>query len=95
MRETVTIYVPSGYKDADEFLRDCQFERVHPLALTWDAPYNRHYEPVELRAAEIYAGFEYDEPGKKPAWLPGGNSLKQDAARQQARAELRSAGHTP
>jgi len=27
-RETVTIYVPEGYKDADEFLRDCQLERV-------------------------------------------------------------------
>jgi hypothetical protein len=27
-RETVTIYVPDGYKDAKEFLKDCQFERA-------------------------------------------------------------------
>lgn len=29
-RETVIIYVPDGYKDAKEFLRDCQFERAPP-----------------------------------------------------------------
>jgi hypothetical protein len=29
-RETVTIYVPDGYKDAKEFLKDCQFERAPP-----------------------------------------------------------------
>lgn len=27
-REVITIYVPDGYKDAREFLRDCQFEEV-------------------------------------------------------------------
>lgn len=27
-REIVTIYVPDGYKDAKEFLRDCNFERA-------------------------------------------------------------------
>jgi hypothetical protein len=26
VRRTVTIYIPEGYKDAKEFLRDCQFE---------------------------------------------------------------------
>jgi hypothetical protein len=26
MRQTVTLYVPNGYQDADEFLKDCQFE---------------------------------------------------------------------
>lgn len=25
-RETVTIYVPDGYRDSKEFLKDCQFE---------------------------------------------------------------------
>jgi len=28
MRKTVTIYVPDGYKDKDEFLKDCAFEEV-------------------------------------------------------------------
>ena len=28
MRATVTIYVPNGYSDAAEFLRDCQFEPI-------------------------------------------------------------------
>lgn len=27
-RPTVTLYVPDGYADADEFLEDCQFERA-------------------------------------------------------------------
>lgn len=61
----------------------------------WDAPSNRSYEPVESRAAIIYAGFDYDGPGEKPAWAPGGNSLKQDLARMDAREELRRAGHKP
>lgn len=31
MRETITLYVPDGYRDAREFLADCQFEAVeHP-----------------------------------------------------------------
>lgn len=76
-------------------LRDWHRLAVEARSPAWDMPYNRTYEPVERRAAEIYAGFEYDEPGEKPAWLDGGNSLKQDAARQQARAELRAAGHVP
>jgi len=29
-RETVTIYVPDGYRDAKEFLIDCQFECAPP-----------------------------------------------------------------
>jgi hypothetical protein len=29
MRQTVTLYLPSGYKDADDFFRDCDgFEPV-------------------------------------------------------------------
>jgi hypothetical protein len=59
----------------------------------WDTPYNRTYGPVEQRAAEIYDGIE--GPSNKPPWVFGGNSLKQDACRQQARAELRAAGHGP
>lgn len=55
----------------------------------WDAHSNRSYEPVEKRAAEIYATFAYEEAGEKPDWQPGGNSSKQDEARQKARNELR------
>jgi hypothetical protein len=28
VRETVTLFVPEGYADADDFLKDCQFERA-------------------------------------------------------------------
>lgn len=68
---------------------------MRPQPDAWDAPSNRGYEPVETRAAEIYAAFGYDGPGEKPAWFPGGNSLKQDLARDDARQELRQAGHSP
>jgi hypothetical protein len=92
MRETVTIYVPDGYNNAAEFLRDCQFEEVDRRP-AWDANWNRSYEPVETRAKEIYDTFVYDGPGNKPAWTPGGNGIKQDEARHLAREELRAAGH--
>lgn len=58
--------------------------------LPWDAYSNRSFEPVEKRAAEIYAGFVYDGPGEKPAWTPGGNGTKQDEARVLAREEIRA-----
>ena len=29
-RQTVTIFVPDGYRNADEFLKDCHFEPVTP-----------------------------------------------------------------
>lgn len=69
--------------------------KMRPDPDAWDAPANRSYEPVETRAAEIYASFGYDGPGEKPAWMPGGNSLKQDLARYDARLELRATGHHP
>jgi hypothetical protein len=31
MRKTVTLYIPDGYANAREFLRDCQFEQA-PIA---------------------------------------------------------------
>jgi hypothetical protein len=34
-RATVTIYVPDGYKDAEEFLRDCQFEPAETPVERW------------------------------------------------------------
>jgi len=34
-REIVTIYVPAGYSDAAEFLRDCEFEPVETPAESW------------------------------------------------------------
>ena len=67
---------------------------THALPI-WDMYSNRSYPPVEERAAEIYAGFEYDGPGSKPDWVPGGNSLMQDRARHFARQELIAAGHVP
>ena len=94
MREIVEIYVPEGYANAKEFIRDCGFEQVD-RSPAWDASWNRSYEPVETRAKEIYDGFIYDGPGKKPAWTPGGNGIKQDEARHMARKELHTAGHTP
>lgn len=66
-----------------------------PAPLAWDANSNRSYEPVEVRAAEIYASFEYDGPGQKPAWTPGGNGLKQDEARFLARADIRASSAVP
>lgn len=70
-------------------------EALEPDHPAWDAGWNRNYEPVETRAAEIYATFNYAGPGKKPAWVRGGNSNRQDDARHDARRELRAAGHTP
>lgn len=96
MRGTVTIYVPTGYKSTKEFLTDCGLEEVPPFAHAWDAPYNYSYEPVESRAREIFdASLSVDRAGKRWTWVEGGNSLKQDEARQLAREELRSKGHTP
>lgn len=77
---------------ARQFLR--AVERTPPPP-AWDAPYNYEYEPVETRAKQIYDGFKYEGVGKKPKWVPGGNSHKQDEARDQARKELRAAGHSP
>jgi hypothetical protein len=56
---------------------------------SWDAPTNRSYEPVERRAAEIYATYEYNPNSQKPPWIPGGNSTRQDMARDTAREEFR------
>jgi|SRR6185369_3961505 len=96
MRETVTIYVPHGYADAREFLKDCGFEQVDNRP-AWDHPSNRSYEPVETLAKVIYDSFVYDGPAgtQKPSWAPGGNGIKQDEARDQARCHLRQAGHEP
>lgn len=65
--------------------------------LPWDAFANRHYEPVEKRAAEIYATYVYagSDLSGKPDWTPHGNSDRQDSARAQARRELRAGGHIP
>ena len=45
---------------------------------------------VEIVAEGIYGKMEFNGPPhlKKPAWQPGGNSLKQDEARGFARAAL-------
>lgn len=64
-------------------------------ALPWDAGTNRCYPPVERRAEEIYDALPYDGAGEKPAWVPNGNSFKQDEARTLARLELAAAGHKP
>jgi hypothetical protein len=43
---------------------------------------------VEEIARAVYDAMPYDGPGAKPAWVPRGNSLKQDDARAIARAVL-------
>lgn len=72
-----------------------EVQRGHSLVLKyeepWDARHNRHYGPVEKRAAEIYANFIYPGVGAKPEWVVNGNGTKQDEARDLARAELREA----
>lgn len=95
--------IASGYEEFGE-----EFRRRHGMVIValryyadviggpdWDHPTNRKYEPVERRAKEIYDAFEYDGPSgtTKPKWEPGGNGIKQDEARDLARAELREAGH--
>ncbi len=44
---------------------------------------------IEARAEAIYAEMPFDGVGakEKPAWVPRGNSLKQDEARRMARDE--------
>lgn len=93
--KTVTLIVPEGYASGEEFAKDCGFEIARPPKTRWDVYWNRHYEPVESRAAEIYATFKYDGPGTKPDWMPHGNGTKQDDARALARDELRRSGHIP
>lgn len=62
--------------------------------LAWNAGNNRSYEPVETRAKSIFdANLSVDHAGKKWNWVPGGNSTKQDEAREIARRELRAEGH--
>lgn len=95
MRNTVTLFVPDGYASGEEFAKDCGFEIAKPEPPAWDVFWNRHYEPVEKRAAEIYASFQYNGRGTKPDWTPGGNGTKQDEARDIARRELRAKGHAP
>jgi hypothetical protein len=43
---------------------------------------------VEAAAASIFKEMIYDLEGVKPAWVVGGNSLRQDVARRFARAAL-------
>lgn len=55
-------------------------------------------ERVERRAKEIYETFSFDGGGPetaKPAWVPNGNSDKQDEARAMARQEVGPAGGWP
>lgn len=95
MRNTVTLFVPEGYASGEDFAKDCGFEIAKPEPAPWDAAWNRYYEPVEVMAAEIYAAFQYPRGEQlKPGWVPHGNSMKQDEARDLARRELRKAGHT-
>lgn len=85
-----------GYTDAArEAISAVDAWRAAHSAPAWDMFSNRCYPPVEKRAAEIYAAMEYEGPGSKPEWMPGGNSQKQDQARYLARRELLAAGHEP
>lgn len=74
-------------KDPDAWghvIRFCREAGVEPSILRDAEP---GVDALEARAAEIYGGFDYDGPGKKPPWVPGGNSFKQDEARTIARLE--------
>lgn len=93
MRRAVTLVVPDGYANGEEFAKDCGFEIWKPAADPWDAYHNRSYAPVEERAEQIYDAFVAPPHIRKPPWEAGGNSTKQDEARQLARKELRAAGH--
>ena len=43
---------------------------------------------VEKLAEYFYNQMPYDEDGEKPAWVEGGNSLKQDEARRKALSSI-------
>lgn len=47
--------------------------------------YVKWLEDIEMVAETIYNFMKYDEVGDKPKWVPYGNSLKQEEARDQAR----------
>lgn len=49
---------------------------------------------IEKAAEAIYNAFPYDGIGEKPAWVIGGNSLKQDEARKYAALALKAV-HAP
>lgn len=49
------------------------------------ARWRRHDPEIEREAEAIYNAMPYDGKGQKPAWVPHGNSLKQDEARDAAR----------
>lgn len=48
----------------------------------------RHDPAIERAAKAIYDAMPYDEKGVKPAWVPHGNSLKQDEARALASEQM-------
>ena len=78
-------------KDPDAWghiIRFCREAGIEPSILRDAEP---GVDGLEARAAEIYGGFEYDGPGEKPPWVPGGNSFKQDEARTIARLEANDA----
>lgn len=58
-RAMVTIYIPEGYKDAEEFLKDCSFEAAAPLerfediikSLNYDGPDTNRLTVGEIRRA--------------------------------------------
>lgn len=78
-------------KDPDAWghiIRFCREAGIEPNILRDAEP---DADALEARAAEIYDGLEYDGPGEKPSWMPGGNSFKQDAARTIARLEANDA----
>lgn len=64
--------------------------------LVQEQPHAAQAQPVadrekaaqEAIAAIFYDLFSYPGPGAKPAWVPGGNSFKQDEARRLARHVL-------
>ena len=53
IRATVTLYVPDGYKDAAEFLKDCQFEGVAgAFDVVQELRDEAIFDPVRQKAAD-------------------------------------------
>lgn len=76
---------------ATEAMRGSAAGEIAATDTRWDSPHNRSFEPVEVVARKIYNDFTFDDGPRdqKPAWVPHGNSDKQDEARALARAQLK------
>lgn len=75
--------------DVDETITHDAWAEANQRYVDWIVEEER----IEQRAQAIYDAMAFDGVGasEKPAWVPHGNSLKQDEARQLARDERKAA----